>query len=113
MKENLESNNSQKKEQFIFVIASIIVIIIAIAIIGIAYSAKNKLNQKAEQTRQLETEENTLPNNDSTNQGNVDSDSTVEEEIRRIDTEIEDNKTNGSEDPSSISVNREVWVFKL
>ncbi|MFA4996171.1 MAG: hypothetical protein WC536_03490 [Patescibacteria group bacterium] len=93
MKDRLSINKSWRKHRIPYIIASTITVILIIAGIGLAYSIKNNLSQKEAEVIQKDNLDNST---------NYDQSTTMDEELQKIDTEIESNRSDNSGNGSSI-----------
>lgn len=85
-------------------LTSLLMVVLVITAVGLVYAIKNRSNKEIMPTEKLELE-NKIPLPDEQPFGddsNIDKDATVEEELRRIDTEIKENQLDDSNPSSNI-----------
>lgn len=97
MKDSLNINKSWRKHRVIYIAVSTIAVILIIAGIGLVYSIKNDSSQKEEMK--------TIQNNNLDNSNNYDQNTTMDEELQKIDTEIENNRSDNSGSTSGVDTN--------
>ncbi|MCL5410886.1 MAG: hypothetical protein M1324_03480 [Patescibacteria group bacterium] len=92
----LVTNRSWKKHRVAFMVTTLIIILLAITGVGLIYSMKNNSSQqknvKTESTQKGELNGDSNPGNNSS--------SSIDNELKRIDTEIQNNKLDNSDNIS-------------
>jgi len=78
-----------KKHPIAFIIASLAIVFLIVAAVGLAYSVKNNSNKEI------------FNRSDSSDNSN----SSVDEELQKIDTQIEDNHLDSPNNDSSVDTN--------